>query len=141
MIEEAMNLLEIRPMKSNDFTAVQRIWNESVNQGEVLYYPLTEEYFEKKFIKNAGCEPENLLAAEMDNQIVGFIHGVAPETFPLAKSGCAYLTCMLVDAAHRGRCVGKALLETLKTQMKARGAHTLYISSLNPVNLDWRTKT
>ena len=133
-----MKLLEIRPMQSNDFAAVQRIWNDSVEKGEVLYYPLTEDYFEKKFIKNAGCATENLLIAEKDRRVVGFLHGVAPETFPLAKPGCAYLTCMMVDSVFRGRGIGKTLLEALKTQMKHRGAHTLYISSLNPVNLDWR---
>ncbi len=128
----------IRPFRQEDENGVLAVWNACVDAGDVLYYPLTKEYFERKFLKNDGCEAENLLIAEMDGQIAGFIHGVAPGTFALARPGCAYLTCVMTAPAYRGRGVGKALLAALKARMKARGAHTLYISSLNPVNLDWR---
>lgn len=128
----------IRPFRQEDENGVLAVWNACVDAGDVLYYPLTKEYFERKFLKNDGCESENLLIAETGGQIAGFIHGVAPGTFALARPGCAYLTCVMTAPAYRGRGVGKALLAALKARMKARGAHTLYISSLNPVNLDWR---
>ncbi len=128
----------IRPYRAGDEEAIQAIWNACVSAGEVLYYPLTQAYFEKKFLRGDGCEAENLLLAETEGKAAGFIHGVAPETFPLARPGCAYLTCVMVSPSFRGRGIGKKLLEALKEKMAARGAHTLYISSLNPVNLDWR---
>ena len=133
-----MSEVIIRPFRPTDEKAVLNLWNACVDAGEVLYYPLTKEYFERKLLRGDGCEAENLLIAEIEGQVVGFIHGVAPETFPLAKPGCAYLTCVMTAPAFRGQGVGKALLSALKAQMKSRGAHTLYISSLNPVNLDWR---
>ena len=133
-----MSKMILRPFRPADEAGVLNVWNACVDAGEVLYYPLTKEYFERKFLGGDGCEAENLLIAESDGQIAGFIHGVAPETFPLAKPGCAYLTCVITAPAYRGRGVGKALLSALKSQMKSRGAHSLYISSLNPVNLDWR---
>ena len=129
--------MQARIMRSEDLPAVQGIWNAAVNAGEVLYYPLTDAYFQQKFCQGPGCEPENLLVIEKDGAVAGFLHGVAPVTFPLAKPGCAYLTCLLIRPDARGRGLGKALLDAFKARMKERGAHTLYISSLNPVNLDW----
>ncbi|MBR1586046.1 MAG: GNAT family N-acetyltransferase [Clostridia bacterium] len=128
----------IRAMRSDDLNDVIRLWNESVAAGEVLYFPLTEAYFRRKFVESNGCEADNLLVAEAEGRAVGMIHGVAPETFPLGRPGNAYLTCLLVQRDHRGRGVGTALLNALSARMKARGAQTLYISSTNPVNLDWR---
>lgn len=128
----------IRNMRSEDLTDVIRIWNVCVSSGEVLYYPMTEEYFHRTFVENRGCTPDCLLIAEEDGQAVGFLHGVAPGSFPECRPGAAYLTVIMADAACRGRGIGRALLEAFKKQMRERGAQTLYISSLNPVNLDWR---
>ncbi len=128
----------IRIMQPGDLPAVLRIWNACVAAGEVLYFPLTEAYFQKKFVDNEGCEPENLLVAEDGGTVVGWIHGVAPETFRLGKPGCAYLTVLLTAPEARGRGVGTALLEAFKAHMRVRGAQTLYCSNWNPVNLDWR---
>ncbi len=133
-----MSGIIIRPFRPEDEDGILAVWNACVGAGDVLYYPLTREYFERKLLRGDGCEAENLLIAETDGQIEGLIHGVAPETFPLAKPGSAYLTCILTAPAYRGRGIGKALLSALKARMKERKAHTLYISSLNPVNLDWR---
>ena len=130
--------MQIRPMRPEDLREVIRVWNACVDAGEVLYYPLTEDYFRRKFTEGDGCEPGNLLVAADGPRVTGFIHGVAPETFRLARPGQAYLTCLLVDPARRGEGAGRALLESLKAAMKARGAATLSVSSLNPVNLDWR---
>ena len=128
----------IRPMRAEDLGGVIRIWNACVGAGEVLYYPLTEDYFRRKFIDGEGCEPEGRLVAEEDGRVIGFIHGVAPGTFRLSRPGQAYLTVALVDPACRGRGVGTALLQALEDWVKARGAAALSIASLNPVNLDWR---
>ena len=128
----------IRQMRPEDLRAVIRLWNACVEAGEVLYYPMTEEYFQRKFRDNPGDEPEHLLIAECEDRVVGFLHGVAPGTFAGAKAGCAYLTVLLVDADHRSRGIGRRLLEVFQELMVRRGAETLYISSLNPVNLDWR---
>ncbi len=128
----------IRSMRPDDLPQVISIWNACVNAGEVLYYPLTEDYFRRKFVEGEGCEPDNLLVAEDGGRVIGFIHGVAPETFRLARPGQAYLTCVLVAPDRRGHGAGMALLEALKDRMKVRGATALSVSSLNPVNLDWR---
>ncbi len=127
----------IRPFLPADIPAAVRVWNECVRQGEVLYAPMTEERFGKTFFDREGCEPDCMFAAEKDGRLCGFVHGVPPESFRGGKPGNAYLTVLLDDSASRGQGVGKALLETLCGRMKARGAATLFISSVNPVNLSW----
>ena len=129
--------MRVRKMCPEDLPEVIRIWNACVDAGEVLYYDLTEEYFRRKFVDGPGCEPDHLLVAEEDDRVVGFLHGVAPGSFPSSRPGCAYLTVILTAASHRGRGIGKALLNSFRESMERRGADTLYISSLNPVNLDW----
>ena len=128
----------IRPMEDRDIPAIQVIWNETVDAGETLYYPLTEAYFRKKFLLGDGCGRENLLVAEADGKAVAFLHGVAPGTFALARPGKSYLTCMMTARAWRSQGAGTALLARFKEQMRNRGAETLGVSSLNPVQLDWR---
>jgi ribosomal protein S18 acetylase RimI-like enzyme len=130
--------MRIRTMRPEDTAGVTAIWNACTAAGEVLYYPTDGDGFRRKFTEGPGREPENLLAAEEDGRICGFLHGVAPGTFPGAKAGCAYLTTIMVAAPCRGKGTGRALLETFKERMAERGAETLYISSLNPVNLEWR---
>ena len=130
--------MQIRAMREGDLSGVIHVWNACVEAGEVLYYPLTEDYFRRKFVEGEGCEPDNLLVAADGDRVIGFIHGVAPGAFRLARPGQAYLTCVFVDPARRGEGAGRALLQALKAAMKARGATALSVSSLNPVNLDWR---
>ncbi len=130
--------ITIRPFRPQDFAAVRLIWNQCCEAGETLYYPLTEDYFRKKFLLGDGCEKENLLTAEIEGRAAGFLHGVAPGTFALSRPGKAYLTCVFVDRSARGRGAARALVSAFQERMKARGADALCISSLNPVNLDWR---
>ena len=128
----------IRPYESADLPAVISIWNACVDAGEALYYPLTAEYFHRKFIENEGCDPALLLVAADGGGVLGFVHGVAPQSFRGGKPGNAYLTVLMVGAAYRGRGIGAALLAELEARLRARGGETLFISSVNPVNLDWR---
>ena len=130
--------MQIRNMCPKDVSSVIRIWNACVSSGEVLYYPFTEESFRRKMIDPIGCGPDSLMIAEINGQTAGFLHGIAPQSFPGGKPGNAYLTVLMVDSAHRRQGVGRALLCAFAERMKARGADTLFISSVNPVNLDWR---
>ena len=133
-----MSELIIRAFRPDDLPGLSRVWNGCVKAGETLLYPLTEGYFQRKFVDTPGCEPRNLLVAEAGGQVIGFAHGVAPLTFRGGRPGDAYLTALMVDRARRGRGVGRALLGELAAIMRRRGAIRLLISSVNPVNLDWR---
>ena len=128
----------IRPFQPEDLPAIVRIWNECVKAGETLLYPVTDDSFLRLFCEKPWCAPENLLIAERDGRPLGFIHGVAPMSFPGARPGDAYLSQIMVDRAFRRQGIGQALLNALAARMKALGAGRLLISSLNPVNLSWR---
>ena len=130
--------VQIRKMTPADLPSVLRLWNTCVDAGEVLYLPLTQESFRRKFVAGPSREPENLLVAESENRVVGFLHGVAPGAAPPARPDAAYLTVILVSPACRGKGVGRALLRDFGESMARRGANTLMISGTNPVSLDWR---
>ena len=130
--------MKIRTVQPEDIGPLTRLWNACGEAGETLYSPLTEAGFREKFLEGEGRDPDNLLVADRDGAPVGFIHGVAPETFRGGKPGNAYLTVLLVDAASRNRGIGKALLNALKERMREQGAANMFISSVNPVNLNWR---
>ena len=129
--------MQIRPFQAADISSAVAIWNDCIRRGEVLYTPMTEQSFERTFFSREGCEPDCFLVAEDAGRLRGFIHGVPPESFRGGKPGNAYLTVILVDAASRGQGIGKVLLDALCERMKARDAETLFISSINPVNLSW----
>ena len=130
--------MQIRKMTPADLPSVLRLWNTCVDAGEVLYLPLTQESFRRKFVAGPSREPENLLVAESENRVIGFLHGVAPGAAPPARPDAAYLTVILVSPACRGQGVGRVLLRVFGESMARRGANTLMISGTNPVSLDWR---
>ena len=130
--------MQIRKMTPADLPEVLQLWNGCVEAGEVLYLPLTQESFRRKFAAGPSREPENLLVAEAENRVVGFLHGVAPGAAPPARPDAAYLTVILVSPACRGKGVGRALLHAFLESMARRGANTLMISGANPVSLEWR---
>ena len=130
--------MRIRAFQPQDTDGIMRIWNSCVEAGEVLYYPLKEDYFKRKFLSGEGRSPENLLVAEKDGRITGFIQGVAPESFRGGSPGCAYLTVLMTDREHRRQGTAKALLEALCRRMVLLGADRMQISNWNPVQLDWR---
>ena len=47
----------IRLFTPADLPGVIAIWNEAVEAGEVVYYPLTEEYFHQKFEQDPNYDP------------------------------------------------------------------------------------
>ncbi|MBQ8095247.1 MAG: GNAT family N-acetyltransferase, partial [Clostridia bacterium] len=129
----------IREFRDEDRSAVMHLWNAAVEAGEVVYASMDDDYFERKFCQGpAEKAGVFLVAEEKDGRISGAIHGVKPVDLPGTKPGWSYLTFELVRAEDRGRGIGTALLEALKVRMKEAGAGVLAITSLNPVNLDWK---
>ena len=58
-----------------------------------------------------------LLVAEAAETLVGFISAKLNDPEP----GAAYIDCVVVKPAYRGRGVGKQLLERCMSSLKARG--------------------
>lgn len=132
--------MTIRLYEHHDLSGVVHVWNESVHAQEVVYYPLTAEYFHQKFELNPNYDAKYSFVADEDGQVVGFISGVAKKIFlsgETNESTPGYLTCIFVGMDRRGHGIGKALVETLGAAFKANGKATFSCSSNNPINIDW----
>ncbi len=130
----------IRPFTLSDLPAVIAVWNEAVEAGEVVYYPITEDYFHKKFVQDPNYDPKYSLVAEEDGKVVGFINGVAKKVFLTGEtneSTPGFLTCVFVSRPYRRRGIGRALVDTLGALFKANGKSVYACNGNNPINLDW----
>lgn len=130
----------IRRMEGRDFPRVMEIWNASVKSGEVVYYELTDRYFQTKFLDGPCSASEYRLAAEDGGYVVGFIMGAVKAAY-LPGETCentpGYITCIFVDKACRSKGVGTALLAELTSAFALAGKRRVCCSGGNPVNLDW----
>ncbi|MBP3646134.1 MAG: GNAT family N-acetyltransferase [Clostridia bacterium] len=130
----------IRLFTASDLPGVISVWNEAVEAKEVVYYPLTEAYFHKKFEQDPNYDPKYTFVAEEDGKIAGFINGVAKKVFlggETNENTPGFLTCVFVGKEYRGRGIGRALVETLGEAFKANGKSTFAVNGNNPINLDW----
>jgi len=129
--------MKIRALCRADVPAVVELWNECVKRGEVLYRPLTEAYFEEKFLNFEGSV---LLAAEEQDRLIGWIAGSRIVQFlpgQTEENTPGYLTVIMVEPDCRRRGAGSALLSALESRFAQMGKKLCAVSSLNPVNLDW----
>lgn len=127
-------------MEPRDLGEVIALWNGCVERGEVVYVPLTEAYFQRKFLDNPGYSPAYSLVAEADGHVVGFINGIVKKVFlpkETHENTPGYITCFFVDPAFRRRGVGKALLDALCEAFARDGKSRVACSGSNPINLDW----
>lgn len=129
--------MRIRTYLKTDLQEILRLWNDCVSAGEVLYRPLTEAYFQEKFLDFAGTD---VFVAEEEGQLCGFLAGCRQVTFlpgQTEENTPAYLSVMMVDRAYRRCGVGSALLAAFEGHYAAMGKKAYAVSSLCPINLDW----
>ncbi len=132
--------MQIRLFAQGDLPGVIAVWNEAVSAGEVVYYPLTEAYFRKKFEGDPNYDPRYSFVAEENGQIVGFVNGIVKKVQLGRETGenaPGYLTCVFVRRDARGHGVGRALVTALCDAFRRDGRKSVACSGNNPVNLDW----
>ena len=130
----------IRLFTATDLPGVISVWNEAVEAGEVVYYPLTEAYFHQKFELDPNYDSRYSFVAEEDGKVVGFINGVAKKVFlggETNENTPGFLTCVFVSKAYRGRGIGRALVEALEEAFRKNGKSLFACNGNNPINLDW----
>ncbi|MBR3794471.1 MAG: GNAT family N-acetyltransferase [Clostridia bacterium] len=129
--------MRIRTYLKTDLQDIVRLWNDCVSAGEVLYRPLTEAYFEEKFLRFGGTD---IFVAEDEGKFFGFLAGCRQVSFlpgQTEENTPAYLSVIMVDRAHRRCGAGSALLSAFEAHYARLGKKTLAVSSLCPINLDW----
>ena len=92
-----------------------------------LGYPADAEAVDAR-LERLRVVGDRVVVAEVDGRPVGLAHlQVAPaieRDRPAAKIGA-----LVVDQAHRGRGVGRALVEALEAEARARGCELLYLTT------------
>ena len=131
----------IRPWTKADLPAVMDIWNASVLAGEVVFAPMTEAYFERKFLLSPNADPRFYFVAETDGQVSGFVLGMQKKRFlngENPENTPGYLCAVFVRKDERGQGIGKALVAALEQAFLAEGKEKMACGGTGPVDLDWR---
>ena len=134
-------MFSIRPYQETDLPEIIRIWNASVNAGEAVFYPATEEYLNKRIFNDPNDVKPYTFIAEKDGQTAGFVIGVCQKTFlpgQTHENTPGYLVAIFVDAPFRRMGAGTALMDRLSAAFKASGKSKIACMSTCPINLEWR---
>jgi GNAT superfamily N-acetyltransferase len=112
--------LTIRDAEHADAAAVAGLLGQ-------LGYPTTAEAVEAR-LERLRVVGDRVVLAELEGRAVGLAHlQVAPaieRDRPAAKIGA-----LVVDDAHRGRGVGRALLEAMEAEARTRGCELLFLTT------------
>ena len=134
-------MYSIRLFQDQDMPALVRIWNESVDKNEVVFYPASEEYLNKRIFDIPHEVKPYTFVAEKDGQVIGFVIGVCQKTFlpkQTHENTPGYLVVIFVEKAHRRNGVGKQLMSALEDAFRAAGKKTIAMTSLSPIDMEWR---
>lgn len=134
-------MFTIRLYQDSDLPALVEIWNRSVNAGEVVFYPASEEYLKARIFDDPNdVKPFTFLAVE-DEKVLGFVVGVCQNTFlpgQTHENTPGYLVAIFVDQPYRHQGIGTALIHQLSDAFKANGKSKIACMSTCPINLEWR---
>jgi GNAT superfamily N-acetyltransferase len=112
--------LTVRDARASDTADVARLLGQ-------LGYPTDPSAVESR-LERLRIVGDRVVVAEHDGAVVGLAHlQVAPaleRDRPAAKIGA-----LVVDEAHRGRGVGRALVEELEAEARARGCELLFLTT------------
>jgi GNAT superfamily N-acetyltransferase len=108
----------IRACRKDDAPGIARLLGE-------LGYPATDDAVARRLERVAD---DRILVAEVEGRIVGFaqLH-VSPA---IEYDGdAAKLAALVVDEEHRGRGIGRALVEATEAEARARGCVLLFVTT------------
>ncbi len=123
-------MVAIRRMRVEDLGDVGDIWNPVIRNTAATF--TTEEKDEPGLIAWLAGDGPRLVAAEGPGAVMGF--AAAGPFRPGPGYRFTWETTVHVAAAARGRGVGRALMEALAAELRARGGHAMIaaISGENP---------
>lgn len=128
---------KIHPLIPSDAQEALELLKTLSDNGEVLYKPLEEEDFLKRFF---GEKRWGFTARDENGRLGGWVHAAAKTVFlpgETEENTPLYLTMLLVSADYRRQGMGQALLDAVKALGEEIGKKSLVISGDNPVHLAW----
>jgi len=128
----------LRPLTREDIPAAAVLFNQSIADNEMIFSPLEEEAFERRFFR-----PGTHAFASMDGengQLIGFIHGACKTAFlnkETNENTPGYLSVVVVRKDRRRRGVGSALMDALEDAFRAAGKSNAACNDSTPVQMNW----
>lgn len=124
-----------RPFRNFDSPALVAIWNQAVT-GRGAAFLHSTAVLENYVLAKPYFDPEGLIVAEEDGEVVGFSHGgFGPAAGGLRLTTDAGVICALVVArAHRRRGIGTELLHRAEAYLQNKGAQAVYFGAMRPLN-------
>ena len=124
----------------------EQLWklHTKIAQEEGFLKPFEEEKFYSFVLENPHFDPNLLLLAIEDHQVLGFALGFIRKEDRQDESKPGYVSLLLVDPKHRRQGIGTALLDALQESFKQRKRTSMRCVFFSPVNWPWiipKTKT
>jgi mycothiol synthase len=120
----------IRALKGGDTPELLELWNRSLP-----YDSITLDILERKVLLDMNREQDSLLVADEDGELVGFILCLVlrkPIENVGLKEDTGYITALGVHPGHRGKGIGKALLERGIEFFRARNRKQIHVAPYTP---------
>ena len=116
--------VDIRPLRSADRPAWQRLWTDYLTFYESSVSP---EVYDTTFARLLGEDPQDFdcLVAEADGELVGLTHFLFHRHNWSVEDTC-YLQVLYADPAVRGQGVGRRLIEAVYAAADAKGCPSVY---------------
>jgi len=116
--------MQYRPMQRNDYAGWRPLWD-----GYLTFYKavVDEDTTALTFRRLTGDDPTMgaFLALDETGQAVGVVHWITHRSCWTAGDYC-YLQDLYVDAAHRNRGIGAALINLVYDEARGRGCSRVW---------------
>jgi GNAT superfamily N-acetyltransferase len=112
--------LTIREARAEDAEAVVRLLDQ-------LGYPTPAATVESR-LERLRIVGDRVVVAEVEGRAVGLAHLQVTPTIERDRPG-AKIGALVVDQAHRGRGIGRALVGTMEDEARTRGCSVLFLTT------------
>ena len=126
----------LKPLTREHIPAAAALFNQSVADGEMIFSPLDEAVFERRFFQPGA----HAFAAEENGELIGFIHGACKTAFLNKENNentPGYLSVVVVRKDKRRQGVGSALVAALEDAFRAAGKRRAACNDSTPVHMNW----
>ena len=110
----------IRPARAGDADHMARLSGQ-------LGYPATAEETARRLLQVSGQSEHVVYVAEIDRKLIGWIHVFVNHS--LLADTPAEIAGLIVDESHRGRGVGRVLMEQAERWAMEHGCHSVRLRS------------